>query len=217
MTWPWSRPAREAPAYVDTPGGIVASDGTRFHTTEPLLRDYAGPVLDAVGLATLVRQAGVWLRTPQTLAVVALPLLLLALEWWWAAGLTLVLYALWTVGAPGAVIPGLVRVARVLEHPVAQGLLYVGVLSGLAAAGRYGAVWTGIAGFVAFRLGLVEAILRPVLRPALRELYALPPADQTLRSLIVRAALRRGLALPGVEPIEARVREFWQRGRGDDG
>ena len=212
MTWPWSRPAREVPAYVDTPGGIVAADGTRFHTTERLLHDYAGPVLDAVGLETLVRQAGVWLRTPQALAVILLPLLLLVVEWWWAAGLALIVYALWTVGAPGVVIPGLTGAARVLEHPVAQGLLYVGLLSALAAAGRYGAVWTGVAGFIAFRLGLVEALLRPVLRPALRELYALPPADQTLRGLIVRAAIRRGVTLPGVEPIEARVREFWQRG-----
>ena len=213
MTWPWSRSAREVPAYVDTPGGIVASDGTRFHTTEPLLRDYAGPVFEKVGLGTLIRQAGVWLRTPQTLALLLLPLLLLALEWWWAAGLALVVYALWTVGAPGVVLPSVVGVARVLEHPVVQGLFYVAVLSALAAAGRFGAVWTGVAGFVAFRLGLVEAVLRPILRPALRDLYKLPPADQTLRGLIVRTALRWGITLPGVEPIEARVREFWQRGK----
>ena len=41
MTWSGSRPVREAPAYVDTPGGIVSADGTRFHTTERLLREYA--------------------------------------------------------------------------------------------------------------------------------------------------------------------------------
>ncbi len=214
MTWPWSRPTREVPAYVDTPGGIIAADGMRFHTTERLLREYAGPVLDAVGLPTLVRRAGVWLRTPQTLAVILLPFLLLVVDWWWAAALTFVVYALWTVGAPGVVVPSLARVARILEHPVLQGLLYVGVLSALAAAGRYGAVWTGVAGFVALRLGLVEALLRPILRPALRHLYPLPPADQALRSLIIRAALRRGVTLPEVEPIEASVREFWQRGTG---
>lgn len=211
MTWPWSRPTREVPAYIDTPAGIIAADGTRYHTTEPLLRDYAGSVVDAVGLATLVRQAGVWLRTPQTLAVLALPLLLLVLPWWWAAALALVLYALWTVAAPGLVVPSLTGVFRVLENPVVQALLYVGVLSGLAAAERYGAVWTGVAGFIVFRLGVVEAVLTPVLRPALRHLYALPPADQILRGTIVRAALRRGVTLPGIQPIEARVREFWQR------
>ena len=212
MTWPWSRSTREVPAYVDTPAGLIAADGTRYHTTEPLLRDYAGPVLDAVGLPTLLGRAGTWLQTPQTLAVLVLALMLTVLPWWWAAALALLVYALWSVGAPGVVIPILVGPARVLGHPVVQGLLYVGVLSGLAAAGRYEAVWTGVAGFVAFRLGLVEAALRPVLRPALRELYSLPPADQTLRGVIMRAALKRGIPLPGVAPIEARVREFWQRG-----
>lgn len=211
MLWPGARPAREAPAYVDTPAGLFAADGTRYRTTEPLLRDYAGPVLDAVGLAALVRQSGVWLRTPQTLAVLLLPALLAVLPWWWAAALTLVVYTLWTAAAPGLVLPGLVRAARFLEHPVVQGLVYVAALSAFAAAGRYGATWTGVAGFVALRLGLVGAALGPVLAPALRELYALPPADQTLRAFIVRAALRLGITLPGIGPIEARVREFWRR------
>lgn len=211
MRWPPSRPAREAPAYVDTPAGLFAADGTRYRTTEPLLRDYAGPVLDAVGLATLVRQAGVWLRTPQTLAVLLLPALLAVLPWWAAAATALALYAAWAVAAPGVVLPGLTGIARVLEHPVLQGLVYVGALSAFAAAGTFAAVWTGVAGFVAFRLGLADAVLRPALQPVLRSLYPLPPADQALRALIVRAALRLGVSLPGIDPIEARVREFWRR------
>lgn len=211
MKLPWPRPVREAPAYVDTPAGLFAADGTRYRTTEPLLRGYAGPVLDAVGLATLIRQSGVWLRSPQTLAVLVLPVLLAVLPWWWAAATTLLLYTAWAVAAPGLVLPGLARVAGALEHPVLQGLVYVGALSAFAAAGNFAAVWTGVAGFVALRLGLVEAVLRPVLRPVLQSLYPLPPADQTLRAFIVRAALRLGVSLPGIDPIEARVREFWRR------
>ena len=212
MTWPWSRPARDVPTYVDTPAGLLSADGTRYRTTEPLLREYAGPVVEAVGLGTLLTRAGVWLRSPQTLAAVLLPILLAVLPWWAAAGGALLLYALWSATAPGVVVPGAIGVLRVLEHPVVQGLAYIAVLSAFAAAGLFAAVWTGVAGFVALRLGLVGAALRPVVRPIQESLYPLPPADQTLRALIVREALRRGVSLPGIDAIEDRVRQFWKRG-----
>lgn len=211
MRWPWQRPARDVPAFVDTPAGIVAADGTRYRTTVPLLRDYAGPVLDAVGLDVLVRLSGAWLRSPQTLAAVALPFLLAAAPWWVALTLALALYTSWAVAAPGLALPGLARVAGALEHPVVQGLLYVGVLSALAAAGRVAEVWAGVGGFVALRLGLVGAVTDRALAPVWAGLYPLPVADQTLRSFIVRAALRRGISLPGTAEVERRVRRFWRR------
>ena len=213
MRWPGSRPARDAPFYVDTPAGLLAADGTHYRTTEPLLRDYAGRVVEAVGLDALLRRAGIWLRSPQTLATLFLPVLLFVMPWWAAAGVAILLYALWSAAAPGFVAPSLVGALRVLEHPVAQGLLYVGVLSAFASAGRTDAVWTGVAGFVVLRLGVVAAALRPVVVPMQEALYPLPAADQTLRSLIVREALRRGITLSGMERVEERVREFWRRGK----
>jgi len=211
MTWPWSRPAREVPAYVDTPVGLLSADGTHYRTTEPLLREYAGPVVDAVGLPTLLRLAGAWLRSPLTLAVLVLPVLLMVLPWWAALLMAVLLYALWSAVAPGAVWRVAARAFSILEQPVVQGLVYIGVLSAFAAMGRYAAVWAGMAGFIAFRLGLVGALLRPVVDAMHRSLYALPPADQTLRALLIREAIRRGITLPGLETIEDRVRAFWQR------
>ncbi len=213
MTWPWSRAPRVAPPYVDTVAGLLAADGTHYRTTEPLLREYAGPVLDAVGLGTLLERAGVWLRSPQTLAALFLPALLLVLPWWAAAGVAVLLYALWAAAAPGFVVPGAIGTLRVLEHPVVQGLVYVGVLSAFAAAGHLAAMWTGVAGFVALRLGVVATALGPIVRPIQHALHPLPAADQTLRGLIVREALRRGISLPGIDAIETRVREFWKRGK----
>ena len=124
MTWPWTRrPARpDAPFYVDTPAGLLAADGVHYRTTEPLLREFAAPVVDAVGVGPLLERAGVWLRSPLTLAVWVLLVLLAALPWWAAAGVTLVLYALWAAAAPGVVIPALIPTARALENPVVQGL-----------------------------------------------------------------------------------------------
>ena len=213
MRWPGSRPRREAPFYVDTPAGLLAADGTHYRTTEPLLRGYAGPVVEAVGTGALLKRAGVWLRSPQALAILFLPALLVVMPWWAALGTSVLLYALGSAGAPGVVVPGLIGPLRVLEHPVTQGLVYVGALSAFAAQGQIAAVWTGIAGFVAFRLGLVERVLRPVVQAIQQALYPLPAPDQTLRSLIVREALRRGVTLDGMDAIEDRVRAFWRKGK----
>lgn len=213
MPLPWSRPAREAPLYVDTPAGILAADGVHYRTTEPLLRAYAGPVVEAVGLGALVRRAGTWLRSGQTMALVLLPLLLFVVPWWAALLLAVLLYALWTSFAPGVVVPPLDVAVRVLEVPAVQALLYIAVLSLFAASGRFEAVWAGVGGFVAFRLGAVEAALRPVVTAIHASLYPLPAPDQTLRSILVREALRRGISLPGIDRIETQVRAFWKRGK----
>ena len=207
-----ARPPRPgAPAYVDTPAGIVSADGTHYHTTEPLLRGYAGPVVEAVGMGPLLRRAGAWVRSPRTLAVLALPALLAVLPWWVAAGMALVLYALWSALAPGTLFLSLARAMPVLESAAVQALVFIAALSAFAAAGRFDAVWTGLAGFAAFRLGAVEAAFRPVVGAMQRQFYRLPPADQTLRLLLVREALRRGVSLEGFDAIEDRVRAFWRR------
>lgn len=212
MKWPWSRPSRDLPDYVDTPAGILAADGIHYHTTEPLLHEFAGPVVEKVGLGALVRRSGRWLRSGQTIAVVVLPLMLMALPWWWSLSLAIIVYALWTAFAPGLALPSLDGALGVLERPVVQALLYVAVLSAFASSGRLPAVWAGLGGFVAFRLGAVAAALRPVVGPIHTALYTLPPEDQALRSVIVREALRHGLSLPGIDRIEEQVRAFWRKG-----
>lgn len=211
MTWPWSRSQPDAPFYVDTPAGILAADGTHYRTTEALLREYAGPVLEGGALGELLRRAGAWLRVPQTAAVLALPFLLLVMPWWGALGVSVLLYALWAAAAPGIAMPRFARMLYVLENPAFQGLVYIGMLSAFASSGQIPQVWAGVAGFVAFRLGVVAVALRPVLEAIWTTLYPLPVADQTLRSILVREALRRGVALPGMAEIEARVRSFWRK------
>ena len=71
--------------------------------------------------------------------------------------------------------------------------------------------WAGMAGFVALRLGGVQALLNPVLAPVLNRLYPLPIPDQTLRSVIFRTAVKRGVTLDGMDEIESKVRSFWNR------
>ncbi|MEO1633186.1 MAG: hypothetical protein AAFU38_20660, partial [Bacteroidota bacterium] len=73
-----SRPDPDA-VYIDSPLGLVTREGVRFNTTEALVRDYAGPVLEKVPLDVLVRRALVWLDLGRTVALcVLLPLVVYA-------------------------------------------------------------------------------------------------------------------------------------------
>ena len=197
--------------YIDSPAGLYAADGTEYRTTEALLRGYAEPVVEAVGLGVLLGRAGAWLRSPKTVSVLALPAFLAVLNPFVALALAVLLFAAWSVAAPGLVSRRLARVAVVAEGAAVQGLVTIVALSWFAMRGEMGAVWVGVLGFVAFRLGLVEAALRPVVAAARARLYPLPAPDQTLRALLVRHALARGVALEGMGEIERSVRSFWRR------
>lgn len=211
MTWPWSRPARDVPAYVDTPAGILSAGGVRYRTTKALLDDYAGPVFEAVPFRTLLRWAEAWQASPPAVAGAVLLGLLVVSSWPVALVTSLLAYGAWAVASPGMASPTGARLLGWIGHPVVQGLFFIGVLSALAAAGRTAETWAGIAGFVALRLGAVQALLRPALAPLLERLYPLPVPDQTLRAVILRAAVRHGLRLEGMREIEDRVRSFWNR------
>lgn len=212
---PWQRPVRDTPSYFELRSGIVGADGVRFSTTEKLLREYAGPVLDAAGLGTLIRQAEVWVGSGVAVGIVSLAGFLVFAPWWLALIASLAVYAGWSLIAPGLATPRWVRVLSLAEMPLVQALVFVAALSYAASQGNVSAVWAGLVGFVAFRLGAVRILFEPLLKPAFASLYPLGTADQTLRSLIFRWAIRLGVSLPGMAEMESRARAFWSRARKD--
>ena len=62
--------------FVDTPEGIFTASGVWFRTREASLHAYAGLVFDREPLTRLLTQAELWLRSPLTLTLWLLPLLL---------------------------------------------------------------------------------------------------------------------------------------------
>ena len=200
------RSTDDHPAFLDTPGGLITASGVHFHTTRALLEQYAGPVLEKVGLDTLVGRAEVWLRSGQTIALWSLALLLLVLSPLGAVLAALTVYLAWETLGPSFVSRRLVAVLRVLEKPLAQAALYIAVLSYLGAQGNVAAVGVGLAGFVLMRWRVLPLALRPVLKLLRRPLYTLPPPDQVLRAFVLRAALRHNIDLPQLERLKRDLR-----------
>src|SRR6056297_3685637 len=200
------RPTDDHPAFLDTPGGLITASGVHFHTTRALLEQYAGPVLEKVGLDTLVGRAEVWLRSGQTVALWSLALLLLVLSPLGAVLAALTVYLAWETLGPSFVSRRLVAVLRVLEKPLVQAALYIAVLSYLGAQGNVAAVGVGLAGFVLMRWRVLPLALRPVLKLLRRPLYTLPPPDQVLRAFVLRAALRHNIDLPQLERLKRDLR-----------
>ncbi len=198
--------ADDHPPFLDTPGGLITASGIRFRTTRALLEDYAGPVLKAVPLATLVDRAELWLRSGQTVVLWTLALLLLVLPPIGAALCTLTVYLGWETVGPSFVSRRLVGMFRVLEKPVVQAVLYVAVLSWLGAQGQIGAVGVGLAGFILVRWRVLPLVLRPLLKLLRRPLYTLPVADQVLRAFVLRAAIQHRIKLPQLERLKRELR-----------
>lgn len=205
-----------SPPYVDTPYGILTAGGRWYHVTEEDVRNYAGEVLEYVSLEQLLQWADTWGDSATTIVLWTLPLLLWGLPLGWAIGGALGLYVGWTLASPA--LPSLlaVRIITWLDHVLAQSLYYVLTMSALAAAEMRLAVATGLVGFVLLRWGIVEWAFGFVLRPLRRSLYPLPPADQILRGLIVRMALKHRLSLPQLNDITQDILDNWHSHRDAD-
>ncbi len=187
--------------YVDTPYGLLTEGGRWYHVTESDVEEYAGAVLNHVPLAQLLRWADTWVDSARTVTVWALPLMLWGLPVGWAVGGALTLFVVWALLSPS--LPSLlaVRAVSALDHVLAQALYYVVAMSAVAAAEMYAALGAGLLGFVLLRWGVLEWAAGYVVRPLRRALYPLPVADQVLRGLIVRVALKHRLSLPQVDDI----------------
>lgn len=203
----------ESGVFVDTPMGLFTASGLWFHTSRSLVAAYASPVLAVVSLPTLLHQAEVWIRSPLTLALWMLPLLLLWQAPLAAAFATLVFYIAWSIVSPMGVSLSLISVIRVLALVPVQLVLYVVVLSYLGQQGAVPAVVTGLAGFILLRWGAVSWAIAPLLIWPHRWLYSITPADQVLRSCIVQHARRHQVALPELDAMEARIIEIMNHKR----
>lgn len=195
--------------YADTPRGIFTADGTWYHTTESLLREYAGAVLAHEPLTRLLKQTDEWLRLPESLTLLVLPMLLIALPWGAAALLTALFFIAWSVIGPSVTSRVVVPVVRVLNSVWFQAFYYVFLLSFISAYDRYGAVIVGLVGFALIRWGLLKKLLRPIVRPLHTALYRLPAPDQVLRGFIIRAALKYRLSLPELDRMEEAIVDRW--------
>jgi hypothetical protein len=203
----FDRDASDTPTYVDTPYGLITASGTRFHVRKADVEAFADAVLDYVSLEQLVQWAERWRRVPDAAAAWALPALLWTQPPLTAALVTLAGYAVLHLVGPSVVSTWGARALRWLDHAVVQGLVYVGVLSALAAAEQYVALGVGLAGFVLVRWGLLAWASRPLLRPAWRVLYTLPVPDQILRALIVRVAVNHHLPMPELDRMRRDIAE----------
>jgi hypothetical protein len=200
-----------APLFLDTPRGLVTANGTQYRTNVAQLRAYAGPILDRVGLERLIDLSERTLQAPQTLALVGLPLLLLGLAPAWAALIALSLAALAFVWTPLLAGPSVARAWRVLGLVPVQLVLYLFVLSLLAAQGALTSVAIGLLGFVLLRWGVVTWALDRLLGPLADRLNRLPRPDATLRALIVRTALRSGLPNAQIDAMQRNLIRFLPR------
>lgn len=193
---------QERPAFVETPQGLFSASGYWFHTSLQALHDYAPEVLERVSVERLLQQAERWLRSPQTVAIWLLPVLLWQMGPLLAVLVTLLVFMAWTLVRPLFVSWRAARFFGLLEHIGVQGLFVILTLSGLGMTGRSVAVVTGLLGFVALRWGLVQRILGYVLDPLLGRLYPLPVPDHVLKSVLVRKAVKLRVRLPDVDAMQ---------------
>ena len=196
--------------FVETPQGIFTASGVWFATTRDALETYASEVLAHEPIEQLIERAGVWLRSPETLAVWLLPLIMLSIPPWPAALSVITGYIAWKTLGPSAVSRAVERVFSIMDRVWLQGAYYVGILSYFAAINQFALVWTGLVGFVVIRWGLLSRIVQPLVLLMQGSLYDMPVPDQVLRAFIIRAAMAHRVSLPHLDRMERQISDTFR-------
>ena len=194
--------------FADTGRFILTDHGTVYRSSEASLNEYAPGLLDRVSLGRVLEESDMWLRLPVDLSLWVLPVgLLQGGPWIGATGMVSMYFAA-AVLTPSGFSVYAVPVVRLLDRVVLQALYFILTLSIMAQTGRFPELWTGVAGFVVLRWSLLSRVLEPVVERATRALYRMPVADQVLRSVIIKHAIRLGISIPSLSSIEDDVRSL---------
>lgn len=156
----------------------------------------------------LLSMASVWDRLPATKGLFVLIALLPYTAIWQAIAAAVLVWLFTAVVSPSTVFLAFIGPLKWMSHAVFQGLLYVLVLSILAAQGNLAAVGVGLAGFIVLRWQILDRLLGRVVTILRKPLSPLPPQDAILRNLIVRAALKHGYPVGGTDAMQRRILEI---------
>jgi hypothetical protein len=192
--------------YVSTPRGILTRRGTWFRATEDSIEEFAGDLLEREPLSILIERAERWLIAHKNVTLWIFVIVLVLLKPYWVtgvvAGATFVLARL-VAPSLGGHFGG--RVLKVMEFVPVQFLLYLGLLSIVAAGGDVTRLAVGLVGFMVLRWNVIDLVLRRPLGQIHDSLYSLPRPDQMLRAVIIKSAMRNRIPLPGLQEIERSV------------
>lgn len=203
-------PKREA-AYVDTPKGIFTESGYWYRTRESMLEDYAREVFEHEPIGRLLSKSDSWLRSPETLTLWAIPVLLLTVAPLQAIIAALGFYLVWKTVSPAIVSRIALPAVRMLETVLLQALLYLWAMVSVARSEQYLALVIGLGGFIFLRWGILSYLMRPVVKWLWQSMYRMPVADHVLRAFIIRAALHHGITLSDFADTERQIAEFLGR------
>lgn len=204
---------RDDESWVELPTGIFTTDGIWFHTSEEALNEFAGEVVQQLGVGKLLSQAGSWLKSADAAAVLSLAAFLILMPPLPAVLITLAIFVGWEAFSATMVFVPVVRLFSVLSTAAFQGVLYVLCMSWLASGDQFTAAGVGLTGFVLFRWGVVRKLFAPMAKRLSGSLQSVPKPDRILRSLIIRYAISMRVTLSSTESFEQRIIEIWRRGK----
>ncbi len=194
--------------WAESATGIMTVEGVTFHTTFADLNAFAPDVIERYGMDALLKMATTWYRLPTTKGLLVLIALLPFAAIWQSIAVGLAVWFFAAVVSPSTVFVAVMKPLGWLSHPVVQGLLYVLVLSILAAEGDLAAVGVGLAAFVVLRWQLLDRLLGRLVAIFRKPLSPLPAQDAILRNLMVRLALKHGFSVGGTDAMQRRVIEI---------
>ncbi len=196
---------KSRPTWVELSEGILTADGVWYHTREEDLQNFAPEVIEHYGISVLLGRSDSWVKLPVTATLLSLILFLLVVSPWLAALYALAVFLLLSLLSPFVVFFGLIPTVSRLNHPIAQGLGYIAVLTFLAANNQMAALGVGLIGFVVLRLQFVTRLIAPLSSRFHKAMSPLSAPDSILRNVLIRASLKHGYDAGALSKMQDRM------------
>ncbi len=188
--------------FVDTPRGIFAANGLWFRTTVDLLKEFAGEVLEKESINSLIEKSLVIYQSPKSVGLWSLLAGLLISPPWIAVAISLLAFLGWSIVRRSIGGDLACKFLRLLDNVGFQALGFTAGLSWLAFWPDMAKVAVGLIGFICYRWNVIDSIMKPLLK---KSSAGLGVADQILRSVIVRSAIKHQVSLDFISSMESRL------------
>lgn len=191
--------------YVETPMGIFTSAGNWFHTTVDRIQSYAPGLLEKYSFEQLIKDAEVWIRSSDGLAIVLFMLFLYLYGVLPAAIAVLIFLPVWHLNKSAFISRNMSRLLKVFDSEIVLILAGVLVLSWMGIQEQYTDLVVGLIFFLVLKFGWLRKGVDWIYHRGRGGEPTL--GDRVMKMLVIRYAMYEGLDVKDVKKMESDILE----------
>jgi hypothetical protein len=197
--------------FVETPLGVFTVNGNWFYTNSDEIEKIAPGLLVNVDFSGLLKEAEIWVRSSDAVAILFFMISLQFLPGYVAALLSVVFLFAWHLTKSALISPISTKIVQLFSWDPLVILFAVASISYMGILGQYADVVYGLLFFVLFRFSWLRKMFDSFYERYSKEITL---NDRTLKMVVVRSAMTNQVQIPEIQRMESRIKELMRKRKG---